>query len=178
MTGLAQGEDVDGVFTTLLSPILDVSHPDATVELDGYLNNGGGSEGIVVDMSDDGGQSFRTVEVWRPSPGDWRHKTWKIADVNGIENTDQFMISFRLGDFPSDNTLEGGIDAIKVVNGLTCFDDGCDGDVDGSGDVNFDDILAVLAAWGPCDGCPEDLDDDDDVDFDDLLVVLSNYGCE
>ena len=52
-------------------------------------------------------------------------------------------------------------------------------DLDGSGTIDFDDLLAVLAAWGPCDPkkpCPADLDHDDDVDFDDLLTLLAAWG--
>lgn len=61
--------------------------------------------------------------------------------------------------------------------------EGCEGDIDGSGEVEFSDVLTVLAAWGPCPGdpdpCPEDLNDDDVVDFADLLVILGNWGpCE
>ena len=57
--------------------------------------------------------------------------------------------------------------------------EGCEGDTNGSGDVDFDDLIAVLAAWGPCPDCPEDLNDDDMVDFSDLLLILGNWGsCE
>jgi hypothetical protein len=49
------------------------------------------------------------------------------------------------------------------------------GDVDGDGDVDFADLLAVLAAWGPCSACPEDVDDDGAVGFGDLLMVLANW---
>jgi hypothetical protein len=52
----------------------------------------------------------------------------------------------------------------------------CHGDVDGSGDVDLDDLLAVLAAWGPCPGCAADLDDDGVVGLDDLLAVLAAWG--
>lgn len=52
----------------------------------------------------------------------------------------------------------------------------CVGDIDDSGDVGFDDLLALLAAWGPCKSCPADLDDDGDVDFDDLLALLTAWG--
>ena len=52
----------------------------------------------------------------------------------------------------------------------TCF-----GDIDGSGAVDFGDILAVLTAWGN-EGGPEDLDDSGFVDFGDLLLVLAAWG--
>ncbi len=47
--------------------------------------------------------------------------------------------------------------------------------MNGDGLVNIDDILLILAAWGPCDGCPEDVDGNNVVDFQDLLVVLKNW---
>ena len=51
------------------------------------------------------------------------------------------------------------------------------GDLDEDGDVDFNDLLILLAAWGECPkGCPEDLDDDLDVDFNDLLILLANWG--
>lgn len=53
------------------------------------------------------------------------------------------------------------------------------GDVDGDGVVNFADVLALLAAWGPCPKtpapCPEDLSGNGDVGLDDLLIVLANW---
>lgn len=52
----------------------------------------------------------------------------------------------------------------------------CPGDIDGNGEVAFDDLLEVLSAWGICPGCPADLNFDDQVTFDDLLVVLSAWG--
>ncbi len=52
----------------------------------------------------------------------------------------------------------------------------CPEDLDESGTVDFADLLAVLAAWGPCDGCPEDLDGSGAVDFADLLAVLAAWG--
>jgi len=50
------------------------------------------------------------------------------------------------------------------------------GDIDGDGDVDTADLLALLGAWGPCDDCPEDLDGDGDVDTEDLLILLGNWG--
>ncbi len=52
----------------------------------------------------------------------------------------------------------------------------CPADTDGSGSVDFQDLVALLAAWGPCGGCPEDIDMDGLVGFQDLLVVLAEWG--
>ena len=53
----------------------------------------------------------------------------------------------------------------------------CPADTDGDGLVDFNDLLAVLAGWGPCGSiCSGDVTDDGTVDFDDLLVVLAGWG--
>ena len=51
----------------------------------------------------------------------------------------------------------------------------CHGDLDGSGAVDFGDVLAILSAWGNKGG-PEDLDGNGVVDFGDILVVLGAWG--
>jgi hypothetical protein len=54
------------------------------------------------------------------------------------------------------------------------------GDVDGNGEVNVDDLIAVILAWGDCWGgppvCPGDIDGSGQVDVDDLLVVILYWG--
>jgi hypothetical protein len=50
------------------------------------------------------------------------------------------------------------------------------GDVDGDEVTGFEDLLAVLAAWGSCTACPEDLDVDGEVGLLDLLEVLANWS--
>ena len=51
--------------------------------------------------------------------------------------------------------------------------DPCAGDLDGSGVVDFGDILSVLQNWG---GAGGDVDGDGTTDFVDLLAVLSAWG--
>ena len=48
------------------------------------------------------------------------------------------------------------------------------GDVDGDGDVDTDDLLAMLAAWGTNDPAA-DLNGDGVVNVDDLMILLSSY---
>jgi len=53
----------------------------------------------------------------------------------------------------------------------------CPADLDGSGDVGFGDILAVIGAWGPCGApCPEDIDESGDVGFGDILAIIGAFG--
>jgi cytochrome c peroxidase len=52
----------------------------------------------------------------------------------------------------------------------------CPADVNASGDVDVGDVLAVLAAWGPCAACPEDVNGDGEVGIDELLMILSQWG--
>jgi hypothetical protein len=51
----------------------------------------------------------------------------------------------------------------------------CPADIDGSGAVGFNDLLAVLSAWGQIGGA-EDVDGSGTVGFGDLLLVLSSWG--
>jgi hypothetical protein len=49
------------------------------------------------------------------------------------------------------------------------------GDVDGSGGVDVNDMLAILGLWGPCEGCPADTNGDGVVDVNDVLVLLGHW---
>ncbi|MHC5113288.1 MAG: choice-of-anchor B family protein [Planctomycetota bacterium] len=52
-----------------------------------------------------------------------------------------------------------------------------EGDVNGDGVVNFADVLAIIAAWGPCGpDCDADLNGDEVVNFADILVAIANWG--
>lgn len=56
---------------------------------------------------------------------------------------------------------------------------GCPSDIEMTGLVDHDDMLAFLLGWGTCtnpSGCPEDIDDDGDADVTDLILLLSNWG--
>jgi glyoxylase-like metal-dependent hydrolase (beta-lactamase superfamily II) len=52
----------------------------------------------------------------------------------------------------------------------------CLGDANGDGQVNVNDLLAVVANWGPNPGHPADFDGDGQVDADDLLTVITEWG--
>jgi hypothetical protein len=71
---------------------------------------------------------------------------------------------------------EGAADAQPVLVVTYEVGSACPGDLDGSGAIDFGDLLAVLANFGDCVGCPEDLDESGAVDFNDLLALLANFG--
>ena len=54
------------------------------------------------------------------------------------------------------------------------------GDLDGDGSIGTADLLALLAAWGPCPGppgpCVADLDENGTVGTGDLLILLARWG--
>ncbi|MDP7519313.1 MAG: hypothetical protein QF438_04105, partial [Phycisphaerales bacterium] len=51
------------------------------------------------------------------------------------------------------------------------------GDVNGDGVVDTNDLLAVLAAWGPCESpCSEDINNDGQVDVNDVLVLIAAWS--
>ncbi len=103
--------------------------------------------------------------AYRCSPDD----TWTIG----------LFDPFDVMDPPTDTPGTGNI---------ACGVGGCLGDITDSagiapdGEVNVFDLLALLAAWGPCPGCPEDITDsagaapDGVVDVFDLLALLAAWG--
>ena len=55
----------------------------------------------------------------------------------------------------------------------------CREDLNGSGDVEFDDVLTVLREWGMCpprQSCPADVNGDGRVDYADLLAIVGAWG--
>ncbi|MHC5004239.1 MAG: M1 family aminopeptidase [Planctomycetota bacterium] len=72
---------------------------------------------------------------------------------------------------PSGEGLPGGAAVIRFTV------PGPSGDVNGDGVVDVDDLLELIAAWGPCPAsCPADLDGNGVVDVDDLTIVLAGWS--
>ena len=63
-----------------------------------------------------------------------------------------------------------------AIDALQANHAACPGDLDGSGNVDFGDLLQILASWGECVECPADLDGSGDVGFSDLLDLLFAWG--
>lgn len=63
---------------------------------------------------------------------------------------------------------------------MTAIGGSCLGDVDDSGDVGANDLLAILADWGDCgDTCTGDANDDGVANVEYILLVIGAFGdCE
>lgn len=71
-----------------------------------------------------------------------------------------------------------GLPRAWIVQGLPVQDAWKSADFNADGEVDFADLLVLLAAWGPCalPECPTDLNGDGATEFMDLLVLLSVWG--
>ncbi len=87
-----------------------------------------------------------------------------VADMNG-DGLDDIVAALEFHNPPS----------VAVM--INAFAIG--GDVDGDGVVGVNDLLALLAAWGPCPDPPAqcaDQDADGVVGVTDLLILLANWS--
>lgn len=172
---VAGNSDVDGGPTRVTSPIFDISSLD-TPNLSYYrwfTNDDNDADNLLIEISNNGGASWVTLENVVGNTNGWIQSTFLVSDF--VAPSSQMRLRFSAADNPNDSVTEAGIDGIRVTE-LVCDTEPCEGDVDGSGVVDFDDLLGVLAAWG-CPGCPnEDLDDSGTVDFGDIVLLLASWG--
>ncbi len=67
----------------------------------------------------------------------------------------------------------GGIFKIDLAD---LFADPCPADVNGDGTVGINDLLELLAAWGPCACCAADINGDGTAGINDLLEMFAAWG--
>jgi len=144
--------DVDNGRTTLRSPDLDLSaaqNPHVSYWR-WYSNTAGAAPNqdvFVVDISNDGGQSWSNVETLGPdgsgTSGGWFRHEFRVADVTAP--TAQVVLRFIASDEGSGSIVEAAIDDLEVLD-LACSCATLAGDVDGDGLLNALDIAAFIDA--------------------------------
>ncbi len=172
------GSDVNGT-TILTSPVLDASLGGSMSFsywlMDYFENPAGPEDGMKVEVSTDpAGADWTEVRLYDSYVGAWREDSLVIAPDGDVEPTETLRIRFVAFDLPPDNLVEAAVDAVSLV-AVLC-EDPCPPDIVDSGVVDVDDLLLLLAYWGPCNDCPADFDGDSEVDVDDLLLLLAYWG--
>ena len=100
---------------------------------------------------------------------------WGPGEPNG---TGSFSCFYNINGGPRftlDDTFESDARRGLIVE-FPAVNTSCPGDVNQDDLVNFNDLVNILANWGPCDGCDADIDGDDIVGFSDVLGVLNGWG--
>jgi hypothetical protein len=71
-------------------------------------------------------------------------------------------------------------DGFAVVRHASAAPPPCEADTNGSGEVDVDDLITVILAWGRCNPppalCPGDVNGSGTVDVDDLIAVILAWG--
>lgn len=113
--------DVDGGATMLISPTLDASGDgDAYVSYWRWYSNATGNapeeDVFTVEISNDDGQSWHTLEVVGPDGeqvyGGWYFVSFRIADV--LEPTATMRLRFTAEDAGAGSVIEAGIDGVRI----------------------------------------------------------------
>ncbi len=145
VTGNGVNEDVDGGPTRLLSPVIDLSaHPDADITYARWLLSlQAGTDSLVVEVSNDNGTNWTTVETVGPSSGGWRSRTFRVSDF--VAPTAQVRVRFSVTDAGNDSMTEAGVDAV-LVSSPDCPAP-CYADCDGSGTLTIADFTCFQVAF-------------------------------
>jgi hypothetical protein len=183
--GGAGANDVDNGKTTLFSPEYDLSgyNPgELTMSYWRWYSNSAGASPNVdvfeVDISDDGGQTWTTLEVVGPTGaqvnGGWYQNAFDPADFVGL--TDRVMLRFVASDYDPQALIEAAVDGLQI-DARTCVNlpSACVGDVNNSGSVDLADLSIVLSNFG-LKTSVGDVDNNGVVNLGDLSLILSNFG--
>ncbi|MCH2141285.1 MAG: hypothetical protein MK100_09700, partial [Phycisphaerales bacterium] len=175
--------DVDDGTVYVTSPALDASESGMSLCYARWFSNDSGAapntDTFVVEVSDDNGASWMTLETVGPSgsevSGGWFDVCYVLDSLAGFEPTTAMRVRFSTSDGSSTGSVvEAAIDAISLSK-PDCEDETpCPGDIDGDGAVTVDDVLAVISAFGS--GAGGDTDGDGDTDVDDILAVVAGFG--
>ena len=177
-------DDVDGGKTTLYSPEYDLSSYNEVLisYWRWYTNNVGdnpNSDLWKVDISNDGWQTWTSLENTSQSQGEWIQKSFLITQL-GIELTNQMQLRFIAEDiFNTGDTGSGGSIIEAAIDDFTIsyFLDNTEliGDINQDGMLNVLDIVSLvsLVLEGDCINIA-DVNGDSSCNVLDVVLLVNN----
>lgn len=177
VTDNSENGDVDGGTSTLFSPTLDATgEGDAILSYYVWYVNDIGTfvdDTMLIEVSNDDGQNWTTVEEISAPTNGWELHTFRIADL--VEPTSTMRVQFTVGDLGEGSIVEAGVDAV-VIESILCDGSILLGDLNGDGFVNGSDLATLLANWNMPGA--SDLNGDGTTNGADLAALLANWTGE
>ena len=111
--GPVDAADLDGGPTRLISPALDFSGGDGLISYSRWLfNDDVDTDDITVEISNDNGASWTTVETVQAEAGGWIQNRFRVSDF--VSPTAQVLVRFSASDQPNDSVTEAAIDEFRA----------------------------------------------------------------
>jgi hypothetical protein len=177
--GAAGATDIDGT-TVLATPTFD-STENGRVSYNYWFYRSLAGPSLTIAVSNNDGSTWTNVKTITAntgpggSGGAWVADAFIVGDY--LAPTPQTKVRFTAVD-TSGSITEAALDDFRVD--VPECGAACPADVNGSGAVDADDLVAVVLAWGPCPAppaaCDADVDDSGVVDADDLVAVVLGWG--
>lgn len=175
--------DVDGGFTTLLSPPFNLSGAAGAVigYWRWYSNDQGGAPNedvFRVELSTNNGTNWVNVETIGPSGpqtgGGWIYHEFSLSQFG--PPTSQVRLRFVAQDLGAGSIVEAAVDDV-LIRTFECDAPPCPGDLDNNGQIDLADLAMLLAAFGCTGGgCTGDIDGNGSTDLADLAALLAVFG--
>lgn len=173
---------VHGGATALISPTIDLTGSNATISFARWFYSSTTQPALSVSVSNNNGATWVPVASYAgasangPQPSS-QATTWQVSSFvvgDFVAPSAQVKVKFSVSSTQPGAIVEAGVDDFQVDQFICAIP--CPADINGSGAVNVDDLLAVINAWGPCAGCTADINADGVVNVDDLLAVINAWG--
>jgi hypothetical protein len=113
-------------------------------------------------------------DVYYTRIGDYDCNSNAIGDGQDLE--DGTSADCNDNGIPDECEIAAGTVPDEDGNGVPDGCPACPADVTGDGQVDVQDLTAVILAWGPCAACPADTNQDGEVDVQDLTAVVLAWG--
>jgi len=168
--------DIDGGATTLTSPTLDATPTGDQTDLvywRWYSNNAGSSpneDSMLVEISNDDGTSWTTLETITENAGAWVEKRFSVADF--VAPTAQMRVRFVASDFINGSIVEAGVDDLRL-EAVGCSTNPAD--LNGDGELDFFDVSLFLSALSNQDPIA-DFNNDGQWNFFDVSAFLDAFS--